>query len=636
MSNIDEIKDRINIVDIISENVKLRRAGSSFSGFCPFHDNKRTPALAVFPDTGTWKCFGCGEGGDAFSYLMKREGWDFKETLEYLAKRTGIVLEPVTPQQQEQQETFANQRQLLEEAILFFQHHLLNTNDGKQALDYLTKRGTTLETIQKWGLGFAPDQWDACINHFGNQGYSIDALMDVGLITFNESRNSHYDKFRNRVMFPIRDARGRMTGFGARTLDPDGVPKYLNSPQTDLYNKSQLLYGLDLARRAIREKDQAVIVEGYMDVIIPFQAGFENLVSPMGTALSSYQMQSLKRLTQNIILALDPDAAGEKATLRGLEIARETMDHENQLVFDARGLMRYEARLQADIRVCTLPEGLDPDEIILRDPEEWQSIIDKAKPIVIHVMESLVKDQDINDPKVKGRIAEEVIPLIDDISNPVEREDYRQRLARLLRVDERSLIRTVPAQYKTPQKKRRSNKPPVNETTEHSPQPQVKVDLTTELEIHVLRLLLREPEALVILDRWLQSHNLPRFNEDDFQQILHQQVAGLLGESLIQDELDPDIYIREEANETIQPFIENALIRLPEGEPNQRQLHIDIIKSLTRLRLIYTQRYMEQLHYLLQEEIDSEELKNIQHSLLEATIKKGNLDKAYRENLIVQ
>ncbi len=636
MSAIDEIKDRINIVDIISENVKLRRAGSSYSGFCPFHENKRTPALAVFPDTGTWKCFGCGEGGDAFSYLMKREGWDFKETLEYLARKTGVVLEPITPQQQEQQETYLNQRQLLEEAILFFQHHLLNTSEGKHALDYLTKRGTTLETIQKWGLGFAPDEWDACINHFQNQGYSIDALMDVGLITYNENRNSHYDKFRNRVMFPIRDARGRMTGFGARTLDPEGVPKYLNSPQTDLYNKSQLLYGLDLARRAIREKDQAVIVEGYMDVIIPYQAGFENLVSPMGTALSSAQMQSLKRLTQNIILALDPDAAGEKATLRGLEIARETMDHENQLVFDARGLMRYEARLQADIRVCTLPEGLDPDEIILRDPEEWQAIINNAKPIVIHVMESLAKDQDINDPKVKGRIAEQVVPLIDDISNPVEREDYRQRLARLLRVDERALIRTVPNQYTPPSKKRRTNKPTIPETTEHSSQPQVKVDLTTELEIHVLRLLLREPEALVILDRWLQSHNLPRFNEDDFQQILHQQVAELLSQSLIQDDLDPDIYIREEANIAIQPFIETALGKLPEGEPNQRQLHIDIVKSFTRLRLIHTQRYMEQLHYLLQEALEPEELKNIQYSLLEATIKKGNLDKAYRENLIVQ
>jgi DNA primase len=635
LSTIDEIKDRVNIVDIISENVKLRRAGSSFSGFCPFHDNKRTPALAVFPDTGTWKCFGCGEGGDVFSYLMKREGWDFKETLEYLAKKVGVVLEPITPQQQEKQEVFANQRQLLEEALLFFQHHLLNTNEGKGALEYLTNRGTTIETIQRWGLGFAPNQWDACVNHFTNQGYSIENLMDVGLITYNEKRGSHYDKFRNRVMFPIRDQRGRMTGFGARTLDPDGVPKYLNSPQTELYNKSQLLYGLDLARRAIREKDQAVIVEGYMDVIIPYQAGFENLVSPMGTALSTYQMQALKRLTHNIILALDPDAAGEKATLRGLEIARETMDHENQLVFDARGLMQYEARLQADIRVCTLPDGLDPDEIILKDPEEWQKIIDSAKPVVIHVMESLAKDQDIDDPKVKGRIAEQVIPLIDDIANPVEREDYRQRLARLLRVDERSLIRSVPAQFARKPQKRRKNKPAA-EVIDRSPQPQVKVDLTTELEIHVLRLLLREPEALVTLDRWLQGHHLDRFDEDDFQQVLHQQVAGLLQRSLLQDDLDPDMFIKQDADDNILPIINSWLKNLPEGEPNQRQLHNDLIKSFTRLRMLYTQRHLEQLHFLIQEELEPEEMQDVRRNLMAATILKGNLDKAYRENLIVQ
>ena len=634
MTAIDEIKDRINIVDIISENVKLRRAGSSYSGFCPFHDNKRTPALAVFPETGTWKCFGCGEGGDVFSYLMKREGWDFKETLEYLAKRTGVVLEPITPQQQQKQEVFANQRQLLEEAILFFQHHLLNTNEGKEALAYLTKRGTTTETIQKWGLGFAPNQWDSCLNHFINQGYSIENLMDVGLITYNENRGSHYDKFRNRVMFPIRDSRGRMTGFGARTLEPDGIPKYLNSPQTDLYNKSKLLYGLDLARRAIREKDQAVIVEGYMDVIIPFQAGFENLVSPMGTALSTSQMQALKRLTHNIILALDPDAAGEKATLRGLEIARETMDHENQLVFDARGLMRYEARLQADIRVCSLPDGLDPDEIILQDPDEWQRIIDSAKPVVIHVMETLARDQDVNDPKVKGRIADQVVPLIDDIGNPVEREDYRQRLARLLRVDERSLIRSTPSQLSRKPKKRRKNKPAV-EVIERSPQEQVKINLTIELEIHVLRLLLREPEALVTLDRWLLSHNLTRFNEDDFEQILHQQVAGLIQHSLLQDDLEPYRFIKEEASPTTRSFIDASLQELPEGEPNQRQLHSDLIKSFTRLRIIYTQRYLDQLRFLIQEDLEPEEMKGVQLNLMKAMMLKGNLDKANGENPII-
>ena len=322
MSTVDEIKDRLNIVDVISENVKLRRSGSSYSGFCPFHDNKRTPALAVFAETGTWHCFGCGEGGDVFSYLMKREGWDFRETLEYLAKRTGVQLEAPSPQQKEQQEVYANQRDLLEAAVLYFQHALLNTNEGAQAKAYLTDRGVSDQSIQQFGLGFAPDAWDGLMTHFKNQGYDLETLQEVGLVTYNQDRGSHYDRFRNRLMFPIRDARGRMTGFGARTLDPEGIPKYLNSPQTDLFNKGNLLYGLDLARRAIREKDQVVIVEGYLDVIVPFQAGFENIVSPMGTALSPHHLRILKNMTQNIVLALDPDAAGEKATMRGLDVAR--------------------------------------------------------------------------------------------------------------------------------------------------------------------------------------------------------------------------------------------------------------------------------------------------------------------------
>ena len=251
-----------------------------------------------------------------------------------------------------------------------------------------------------------------------------------------------YDKFRNRIMIPIRDEKGRMAGFGARIVDPNDIPKFLNSPETPIFTKGHILYGLDRARKPIRAADQAVIVEGYLDVIALHQAGYENVVSPMGTALTEDQLRLLKRSTRRIVLALDPDVAGQKAVLRGLDAARSAMDREGELGFDARGLLKNEARLQADLRVASMPDDLDPDEIVARDKEEWKRLIESAKPIVTHVMDSLAAGQNLNDAKVKNQIAAQVLPLIEDLPNALERDTYRQALSRMLRVDESSLTAT--------------------------------------------------------------------------------------------------------------------------------------------------------------------------------------------------
>ena len=311
------------------------------------------------------------------------------------------------------------------------------------------------ETLEAFGLGYAPNAWEAGLEHFTSKGYRVEDLLACGLVTEREPGSSEhkdviqktdvYDRFRHRIMFPIRDERGRMAGFGARILNPEDVPKFLNSPQTAVFDKGRLLYGLDRARKPIRTQDQAVIVEGYLDVIALHQAGFENVVSPMGTALTEHQLYLLKRFSRRIILALDPDAAGDKATLRGLQIARQAMDHEQDPVFDARGLLGYEARLQADIRVTTLPPGMDPDEVVNRDAQEWQRILENARPIVVHVMETLAAGRDLDDPKVKNEIAAQVIPLIADVPSSIERDTYRQRLARLLHVDERVVAESLPS-----------------------------------------------------------------------------------------------------------------------------------------------------------------------------------------------
>ncbi|MBT3711827.1 MAG: DNA primase, partial [Anaerolineae bacterium] len=253
MSTVDEIKSRLDIVDLVSESgVQLRRSGRNHTGFCPFHSNTKTPAFVVWQETGTWKCFGeCNDGGDIFKFVMKKEGWDFKEALRHLAQKAGVELQQYSPQQKEQAEANENLRTLLEEVALFY-HQQLKTPAGKNALDYLReKRGLSDETIEAFTLGYSPQGWDTVLKHFTERGHTEQDLMDAGMLSENDS-GRRYDRFRDRLMIPIRDARGRMAGFGARTMDPEGIPKYLNSPQTDIFDKSRLLYGLDRAKKAIR------------------------------------------------------------------------------------------------------------------------------------------------------------------------------------------------------------------------------------------------------------------------------------------------------------------------------------------------------------------------------------------------
>ena len=453
MSVTQEIKDRLDIIDIVSEQVSLRKSGKNYAGLCPFHSNTRTPSFYVFPDTQTWHCFGaCAEGGDLFNYVMKKQGWDFKETLTYLARRAGVQLEELSPQQQKRRVAEDKIVDLLTAAAEYFHQLLLHAPEAKFARDYVEKRELTPATLATFQVGFALNAWDACRTHFNNQGYSDDDLLKAGLLSENEERGTRYDRFRNRLIIPIRDSNGRVVGFGARTLEKDGIPKYLNSPQTALFDKSHLLFGLDGAKRHVREAQQAVIVEGYMDVMQGWQAGFRNIVAQMGTALTEAQLQQLKRYTKRFVIALDADAAGMAATMRSLRVARETLDREYEVHFDAHGLVRHEGRLKADIRVMMLPEGKDPDNIIQEDPTQWPKLLEQAKPVVAYVIEMLTRDLDMRDAKAKTAVAETVLPLINDVANPIERDHYRQELARALQIDARSL-RMMAASTPPPQKR---------------------------------------------------------------------------------------------------------------------------------------------------------------------------------------
>lgn len=635
MTVIDEVKARIDIVDLVSETVKLRRSGKSYTGFCPFHSNTKTPAFAVFPDSGTWRCFGqCNEGGDIFKYVMKKEGWDFSEALRYLADRAGVKLEAQTPEKQAAEEEFDRLRGLLEEAAKYYHDLLLNTPAGKAAHDYLLKRGLTAETIETFQLGYAPDSYEATMSHLSGLGYATTELAAVGLVNERDS-GGFYDKFRNRVTFAIRDGLGKMAGFGARILNPDDQPKFLNSPQTVLFDKSHLLYGLDQARKSIRAKDQVVIVEGYLDVIMLHQAGYTNTVSPMGTALNEDQLRFLKRYTRHIVLALDPDAAGEKATMRGLEMARKALDREDEIVFDARGLLRHEARLQADVRVTTLPAEKDPDEVVLEDPAEWQRILDHAKPIVVHVMETLAAHANLDDAKVKADIVAQVLPLIEDVPSPVERDAYRQQLARLLKLDERTLLGTQ--RVYTNASRRRRTRVDVQPAEQPVARAEAKADNRTyNLEGHCLELLLHKSDDLYPLDRALQQSGLEKFSTDDFENADHQLIAKILFESLKQDELEPADYIQQHVPEDLQERYQVLLKRSHlEQEKNEGKVQEDLIRTIMNLRLLRVKETLNQLRFMQQEEPENEEeRKTWQKMTLEYTMLRGKLDQAIGRPLL--
>lgn len=626
MSSVEEIKARLDIVDLVSETVQLRKSGKSYTGFCPFHSNTRTPAFVVFPDTGTWRCFGqCNEGGDIFKFVMKKEGWDFPEALRHLAERAGVQLRAPSPLEQAAKEQHGHLRDLLEEAVTFFQHQLLSTEAGKPVLQYLHVRGITDASIQSFGLGYSPDSFDALSAHLQSHNYTLEEMQDAGLLSERDD-GRRYDRFRHRLMFPIRDGSGKMAGFGARALRDEDQPKYLNSPQNALFDKGNLLYGLDRARKEIRGKDQAVIVEGYFDVIALHQAGFPNAISPMGTALGEGQLRQLKRLSKSMVLALDADAAGDQATLRGLEVARQTLEREADPVFDARGLLHHEGRLQADIRVTTLPDGKDPDEIVLKDAESWLKTLQDARPIVEHVMFSLAKGRDLDDPKMKRELAGQILPLINEVPSAVERDSYIQKLAHLLHVDERSLLNERTARRRT-QTRRRIKATAVPRETNITPIPD---DSNYRLESHCLSIIIRTPELLYRLDRALQEAGLPRLSSSDFENSDIQEMFRLTLEGLEQDVMEPSSYALQNLPLPLLERADELLVTSEEFDPNAERVFDDLLRSILLLRRRTLHKNNEQMRFLQENAQEAGDIKatEFQQVMVQNILTLQRLDKA--------
>ncbi len=405
MSVIDEVKQKTDIVEVISQYTTLTKAGRTFRALCPFHSEKH-PSFFVYPEQQSWHCFGaCNTGGDVFSFVMKKQGIDFGETLRLLAQRAGVTIpsrsEPETGKEERERLYQVNQA-----AAQYFHNLLLNSPAGEKARNYLDSRGLSLNTIIDFQLGFSLNSWEALKQHLTEKGYTYGERLTAGLVIETEGGETH-DRFRNRLMFPIKDARGRTIGFGARALD-DSLPKYLNSPQTPAFDKSSSLYGINLATPAIRQQNLAVIVEGYMDVITAHQNGFNNVVASMGTAITEKQLNSLK--SKNITLALDADAAGEEAMLR---------------------CVGYENTIDSEIRVILLPTGKDPDDVIKEDAKTWQHLLEEALPVVDYTFNMITAGLDLTTTKDKTLATGKLLPIIAKIKDDIRRDSYLTKLSKL-------------------------------------------------------------------------------------------------------------------------------------------------------------------------------------------------------------
>ncbi len=450
-----EVKSKLTVIDVVGETVQLKKAGTTLKGLCPFHGEK-TPSFIVTPGRETWHCFGCGEGGDIFSFVMRRDGITFPEALRRLAQRAGVEIDERTSREDARRKRL---HEVLDTSFAFYHAVLMNSETGAAALAYLRGRGFTDESIERAQLGFAPPDWDALVRTLERKR-QIGAveLTEVGLAMPRRSGRGVYDRFRGRVLFPIRDATGNATGLGGRILpaaaarageqsteadsaraaqpapDPDG-PKYLNSPATPLFDKSRTLYPLDRAKAAIRKSGIAVIVEGYTDALMAHQAGFDNVVASLGTALTPGQVALLTRYAaKKIVLAYDVDPAGERAGTLGVT-ALEQLTHQ---------LAATDAGVELDeVRVARLPDGKDPDEVIRDAPDTWREAIRTAAPIVEYLIEFHARSADLRTTGGRARFIDAILPTLRTVRNPVLRDGYLQQLRQVSGVEERVLLESL-------------------------------------------------------------------------------------------------------------------------------------------------------------------------------------------------
>ena len=499
MTVVDDIKARLDILEVVGQRVPLQRSGRSYKGNCPFHE-ERTPSFHVFPDRQSWRCFGaCATGGDAIGFVMRSENLEFGEAIRELAQRTGVQL-----QERRESRVDPTAYEINEAARAYFQRHLASTQ-GADARAYMEGRGLDRAAADAFQIGLAPSDGESLRSHLIREGFSAAQLVAAGVVRESDDGRQR-DLFRGRLMIPIRDSEGRLAGFGGRSLD-DSEPKYLNSPQGEVFDKSRILYAMDRARDDIR-KNGAVIVEGYMDAIAAHQAGFRNVVASMGTALTGPQVDAIRRMTSEVTMALDQDAAGQQATLRSLESSWQIF--QSRVAGQSRGTTVFQRRENPAIKVAAMPPGQDPDEVIRRSPAEWSRLVEKARPLLEFVISAMTVSIDPNIPEGKDGVIRTVYPLIVAEQDGPRQDYYLQMLAQKLNVTRDFLIAnygrpTVAQQPRTRQTRQQTAATSPFAKLEHDP-----------VEEYCLTLLMRYPDLSEYAGTLTPEHFLRHENREIF------------------------------------------------------------------------------------------------------------------------
>src|SRR3989344_6775681 len=473
LSPIEEIKEKLDITQVVGEYIKLQKAGANLRALCPFHQEKN-PSFFVSPARQMWHCFGgCGEGGDIFKFVMKIEGIEFGDALRLLAQKAGVALKALDPAVARMQSERKGMAEMMEWCVKFFERQLADSLVGKEAVQYLLGRGVTTESMTKWRLGYAPDSALGLCEFLESKGYSRDEIGRAGMLVYSEGKT--YDRFRSRIMFPVADLHGSVIGFGGRIFTKagaavkEGFAKYVNTPNTALYDKSKVLYGLDKAKMQVLKNDACILVEGYMDAIMVSQAGNENVVAVSGTALTPWHLKILKRYCENLLLSFDMDIAGDTATRRGIDLALQD---------------------GFSLKVITMPEK-DPAEVIQESPEAWKKFLESAVSILDFYFSTALSRHDKKSPEGKKAIAKDLLPVIAKIANSIEQAYWTGKLSHEIGVKEEIIqeelkrVKSGTEQYGGPQDAPQKSETPVSRKQ--------------LLEDRTLALLFRRPENLTLI-----------------------------------------------------------------------------------------------------------------------------------------
>lgn len=458
-SQVDEIKSKIDVAELISQYIKLNRAGRNFKGLCPFH-SERTPSFMVSPERGTWRCFGCGEHGDVFTFLEKYENLTFVEALEQLAKRAGVTLQKRQPRDEGAQQRKDRQYELLNLSAEFYHYLLTSHKLGQSALQYAHDRQISDQTIKTYMLGFAPNSWNSLTDYLTKKGYTRQEMIASGMAS--PGRKGLYDRFRGRLMFPVFDHMGRVVGFSGRIMDPDEkAAKYLNNPDSELFHKGRLLYGLHQAKDALRKNDRIVLVEGNVDVISSFQAGVPEVVAPLGTALTPEQISVIKRFTNNIYIAFDQDNAGVEAVKRSIELLKQA---------------------ELNIKIVEIIDGSDPDDCIKRNPKNWHKSLKQAKDVFDYYLSWASQNYDLNTEAGKIKASQEILPLIAATKSKVAQAFLIQKTSNALALGEEAIRAEMKQLGKPSQARQAQVAPPTKDRPANSvkPTPKSRIEIVSE------------------------------------------------------------------------------------------------------------------------------------------------------------